>query len=117
MSLCLSTHPHKETFSPTKDAFKAPHEVVRVGQDKKEDTCLLPAFDECSPTSEDGDPGPDIFVFVLLFSPRVFRRRLLPVLVQYCDDDEADDDDDGDDASASKGAAAIPPAVYLGRAL
>ena len=107
MSLCLSTHPHKETFSPTKDAFKAPHEVVRVGQDKKEDTCLLPAFDECSPTSEDVDP-PDIFVFVLLFSPRVFRRRLLPVLVQC--DDEADDGDD-----ASKGAAAIP--AVLGRAL
>lgn len=90
MSLCLSTHPHKETFSPTKDAFKAPHEVVRVGQDKKEDTCLLPpkalllVFPEtfeCSPTTASEDDDVDIFVFVLLVVVVVFfRRRLRPVL-------------------------------------
>ena len=85
MSLCLSTHPHKETFSPTKDAFKAPHEVVRVGQDKKEDTCLLPSKalllfpeTECSPTTASEDDV-DIFVFVLLVVV-FFRRRLRPVL-------------------------------------
>ena len=54
MSLCLSTQPHRETFSPTEDMFKEPHKVVRVGQERREETCLAEEEEE----EEEGSSPP-----------------------------------------------------------
>jgi hypothetical protein len=81
ISLCLSTHPHRETFSPTEDMSKLPHKVVLVGQERREETnCLvvLPSVSE-----EEEEEEEEVTIVLLLFFCCSFRGCVAVVVVVF----------------------------------